>query len=454
VSTRLSASLVKTFNSTYIEEEKKILAPYAAKNSKELLIKRLVFERHESERERLDFQRDRDRIIHSRAFRRLMHKTQVFYANKGDHYRNRLTHSLEVSQIATSIARILGLNIDLTEAIALGHDLGHTPFGHVVERTLHEITTGKKLSNGDVLTACGGFKHNFQSLQVTDNIEQMSGNKAGMNLTLAVREGILKHTGPKLKIPIYDQKTEKITYDKQFVNYSSLDLSGILIDKPSFTLEGQVVGIADEIAQVTHDLEDGLRAGIINLSDIENAELIKKVCEISKLDLGSLKGKEVVEIRNTLIRSLIGYLINDVADASLKNLNSLSELPERFDSIPKQITFKSDSENSTKYGIEELQGLLTNLVINSEEVSVSDCKAALMIEKMFISFYNSPQQLPDYVLTKYYKKKGRSLERKNINKYTLQKDTEFIRAISDHISSMTDQYASRIYNKLYFPQFS
>lgn len=433
------------------EEEKQLLAPYAAFSSSELFTKRLSPEKHHFER--LDFQRDRDRIIHSRAFRRLMHKTQVFIANKGDHFRNRLTHSLEVSQIACSISLILGLNRDLTEAIALGHDLGHTPFGHIVERTLHEITSSQRFLNGEKIISCGGFKHNFQSLQVIDNLEQMTTDRVGMNLTLAVREGILKHTSHELKVPIYDTLSKKTVYQKQSINYSSLDLSDIIIDKPSMTLEGQVVGIADEIAQVTHDLEDGLRAGIIKLSDIESCELIKTVAEQVKdtpnWNIESLKSEEVIVVRNTLIRSMIGILINNVANSTLDKINNLSPLPNRFDNLPRIVSFDKDLTEM----IEDLKKLLTTLVISSEEVSVTDCKAQSMIEKMFYSFYSSPQQLPDYVLKKYFKKKGLILERKSIDRYLLQQDPEFNRAISDHIASMTDQFASREYNKLYLPQF-
>ncbi|MGE5630117.1 MAG: deoxyguanosinetriphosphate triphosphohydrolase [Caulobacteraceae bacterium] len=166
---------------------------------------------------RTDFQRDRDRIIHSKAFRRLKHKTQVFIAPEGDHYRTRLTHTLEVSQIARTIARALRLNEDLTEAIALGHDLGHTPFGHAGERVLNELHPG-------------GFKHNEQSLRVVDILE----GGTGLNLTYEVRDGILKHTG----------------------------------SEEAETLEGRIVAISDRIAYINHDIDDALRGGIIDISSI------------------------------------------------------------------------------------------------------------------------------------------------------------------------------------------
>jgi dGTPase len=170
---------------------------------------------------RLDFQRDRDRIIHSKAFRRLKHKTQVFIAPEGDHYRTRLTHALEVAQIARTIARLLRLNEDLTEAIALGHDLGHTPFGHAGEIALHQLVKE-------------GFHHNQQSLRVVDWLESSGKEYPGLNLSYEVRDGILNHTGPVLP----------------------------------FSVEGRVVRWADRIAYVNHDLDDAVRGGIIQLSDL------------------------------------------------------------------------------------------------------------------------------------------------------------------------------------------
>lgn len=169
---------------------------------------------------RTEFQRDRDRIVHSKSFRRLMHKTQVFLAPEGDHFRTRLTHTIEVSQIARTIARALNLNEDLTEAIALGHDLGHTPFGHNGEEVLNKIHPG-------------GFKHNVQSLRVADVIESTS-SRRGMNLTMEVRDGIVNHTGSELP----------------------------------FTLEGQIVRVSDRIAYINHDIDDAIRSRVISSSDL------------------------------------------------------------------------------------------------------------------------------------------------------------------------------------------
>ncbi len=202
-----------------IVEDREIqnLTQYATKSA-ESKGRRLAEEKCEI---RTDFQRDRDRIIHSKAFRRLMHKTQVFLAPEGDHFRTRLTHTIEVSQIARTIARGSGLNEDLTEAIALGHDLGHTPFGHNGEVILDRLYSG-------------GFKHNRQSLRVVDVLESSSQNRRGMNLTMEVRDGILTHTGP---------------------------------DLPQ-TPEGQVVRISDRIAYINHDIDDAIRSGVISAEDL------------------------------------------------------------------------------------------------------------------------------------------------------------------------------------------
>lgn len=224
------------------ERENSLLMPYAAhcKNSKGRQFN------EEPCPYRTDFQRDRDRIIHSKAFRRLKHKTQVFISPEGDHYRTRLTHTLEVTQVARSAARALGLNEDLTEAIALGHDLGHTPFGHSGENALNQVVPS-------------GFAHNEQSLRVVEYLEKRSDRYTGLNLTWEVRNGILCHTGKK---------------------------------KPA-TLEGAIVRLADKIAYVNHDLDDAIRAGVLKSDDVP----------VVALELGKNSSQRI----NTLVRDLIEY---------------------------------------------------------------------------------------------------------------------------------------------------
>ncbi len=204
------------------KRELETLSPFASFSARTL--GRDVFE--EPCEVRTEYQRDRDRIIHSKAFRRLMHKTQVFLAPEGDHFRTRLTHTIEVSQIARTIARALNLNEDLTEAIALGHDLGHTPFGHNGEQVLNTIHEG-------------GFEHNVQSLRVVEVLESHHGRR-GMNLTKEVRDGIVNHTGPNTP----------------------------------FTLEGQIVRFSDRIAYINHDIDDAIRSGVISGDDLP-AECVK-----------------------------------------------------------------------------------------------------------------------------------------------------------------------------------
>ena len=231
------------FRETYEEFEINNLSKEAAK-SKYTLGRKYNEEKCDT---RTEYQRDRDRILHSKAFRRLMHKTQVFLSPEGDHYRTRLTHTLEVSQISRTIARAMRLNEDLTEAIALGHDLGHTPFGHCGERTLDKLVEG-------------GFSHNVQSLRVVEILEMKNDNQQGLNLTLEVRDGILNHTGEKKPI----------------------------------TLEGEIVKISDRIAYINHDIDDAIRANIITIDQIPREYL-----EI----IGFTHGQRI----NTMINDIIEY---------------------------------------------------------------------------------------------------------------------------------------------------
>lgn len=378
------------------------------------------------------FQHDRDRIIHSRAFRRLMHKTQIFNANKGDHFRNRLTHTLEVSQIARSIGKRLNLHDELIEAIALGHDLGHTPFGHVGERTLNEI-----LKDGikDSFDGVGeNFKHNFQSLRVVDSLETRYGEHKGLNLTLATREGMLKHT-----------KTKEINYGL------AIDLENIDVEKPSFTLEGQVVAIADEIAQYTHDLEDGLRGKVISTEELKEVSLIKKyVFE----QFGDSDRSKILE--NGRLQSLVGVLIDDVVQSSEK----LIETYHKENGVP-NFSSKTDIYHKCCIVFSEAMKELTDdldekkkkLIITSQEISKSDAKAELFIRRIYRAYYKHPRQLPNYILERYFSQKGRTLDRGDLKEAELQHDNVFHRIICDHISGMTDQYAAREYLELYHPEF-
>ena len=252
------------------------------------------------------FQRDRDRIMHSRAFRRMMHKTQIFNANMGDHFRNRLTHTLEVSQIARSIGKVLNLNDELIEAIALGHDLGHTPFGHVGEKTLHNMLM---YGNGsEEVKIEEGFKHNFQSLHVVDDLESRCDNYPGINLTLAVREGILKHTSLKT--------------NNALVDFPKGHFENMNLESESFTFEGQVVALADEIAQCTHDIEDGVRSKLISFDMIRQDPFIQKITTENGISLNEQTKTPTYDTRAFVIKSMVGYFIKDACTTSMPQIDA------------------------------------------------------------------------------------------------------------------------------------
>mgnify|MGYP000864100571 FL=1 len=367
----------------------------------------------------------------------MMHKTQVFNANKGDHFRNRLTHTLEVSQIARSIGKYLQLNDELIEAIALGHDLGHTPFGHMGERTLNTILM-EGIDN-EIPPIKQNFKHNFQSLRVADKLETRCTDYLGINLTFATREGILKHT--------------KVKNEDGYYQYLDLDLTDMHLELPfSITLEGQVVAIADEIAQCTHDLEDGVRSGVINFKALRDQSLVSRCMEAYQIRVDKGTIAPAYETRSLIIKNLVGYLIYDVCKQSEKNISQyLKERDMQNEMVfEEQCVFFSDSIEQL---VKQLKKWMDDRIIYSEEVSISDSKAQYLIKQLFKAFYVHPKQLPDYMLEKYFKLKGRSFNRAEMNDEELKKDAMFIRMVADHIGGMTDQFASRTYKKLYFPDY-
>ena len=291
---------------------------------------------------RSEFQRDRDRIIHSKSFRRLQFKTQVFVAPEGDHYRTRLTHTLEVSQVARSIARGLRLNEDLTEAIALGHDLGHTPFGHIGERTMNRLISG-------------GFRHNEQSLRVVEVLE----GKGGLNLTWEVRDGILNHSGKGR----------------------------------AATLEGRVVGKADRIAYINHDIDDALRAGIIRPHELPPDAL--KV-------LGKTHGER------------IEAMISDIVSESEKAGDIIS----------------SDLVQSAT---DMLRSFLFKNVYQDRWRTQEENKCDFIVSNLFRYFMEHPAEMPlEYVTIAY------------------REGSE--RAVVDYVASMTDRFAARLFQKLFVPE--
>ncbi len=298
---------------------------------------------------RTEFQRDRDRIIHSKAFRRLMHKTQVFLAPEGDHFRTRLTHTLEVSQIARTIARALNYNEDLTEAIALGHDLGHTPFGHNGEEVLNKIHPG-------------GFHHNVQSLRVVDVLEGSHHREGfGMNLTAEVRDGIVNHTGPT----------------------------------DPFTLEGQIVHLADRIAYINHDIDDALRSGVIDFSDIPGSS---------------------IELFGASHRSRINSLVIDV----IKN-------SEGKDKICQSPAFRKEMDHLRKF-------MFANVYKNVRVKRDEDLdKVETVIRSLYEYFLDNPELLP-----------------KDLKEITEKDGVQ--EAVKDYIAGMTDRFALSTYTDIFVPK--
>ena len=412
--------------------ENRVLSSFAAK-SFEQNSSRLIAEAEHGYR--TTFQRDRDRIIHSRAFRRLKHKRQVFLTHFGDHYRTRLTHTLEVSQLARTMARTIGVNEDLVEAIALGHDLGHTPFGHIGEIVLHRIMSGQDDIDG-LLSGqnCGGFKHNYQSLRVVDVIEKKYSFN-GLNLCAAVREGILKHTSLRREELLYPD------FDKRGLHYE--------LDNAT-TLEGQIVAVCDEIAQRTHDLEDGIRAGYVELNRMRELKIIRQVERLRKIE--SPEHSSAFVYRNRLINSLIDYLVTDVIDASFERL---SDYPVRnrpwFEHLIVWFSGRIDPLQK------ELDVFITREIIAPASEARSDTRAIRILRRLFGIYYKFKCLLPEYLLLQCVdEKKVRALvqnptdeqSRKTLTE--IENDPNFIRILCDHIAGMTDSFAEKEIERLEF----
>ncbi len=428
----------------YVENENNCLAAYAQKSSSTQAIKRQFEEPGDDDR--LPYQRDRDKILHCMSFRRLAHKTQVITTTSGDHFRTRLTHTLEVSQIARSIAKRLGLNEELTEAIALGHDIGHTPFGHVGERTLHRILTREIqiIMNYDLPDA-GGFKHNFQGVYLSDKLENWCKEDIGLNLCLAVRDGIIKHTDF-----VHRGEKNQVVYPPLI----DIDLSN---DIP-FTLEGQVVKIADDIAQATHDLEDGFHCNIIKSENIINADLVKMVMKNMDLHLKESDIPGVDMLRRQLVGPMVGFLIEDVVVTTENNLSvdfNKGPYPEKY--VRKFVNFSSVQGNDVKLALKALKKLIKNLYITSLVASTMDERAEHILTQLFKKYWSTPSLLPDNTLERYFKEKDlKDKLRSNLHEPELQEtiknDPRFVRLIADHIAGMTDQYAFKQYKQLFMPE--
>lgn len=331
----------------YLEQQElDVLPPYAIRNAES---RGRAFTETPSQT-RLGFQRDRDRVLHSKAFRRLKGKTQVFVAHHGDHFRSRLTHSLEVAQIARSLSRILGGNEDLTEAIALAHDLGHTPFGHAGQEAMRDLMHRFGLT----------FEHNAQSRRIVEKLETRSIHYHGLNLLWETREGLFKHATP---------------YDKQIHNLS----------EHSF-LEAQIVDFSDEIAYQNHDVDDGLRSGIITLSDLEKLEIWRKASEKVPQDM-----PQDIWITQ-VISALINHMVTDLATTTAQRLEALQpSSPDDIRHAPEKVTgFSRDMEQHNN----SLRHLLYSKFYKSPKVLSQSTHGQETIKKLFFHFSKHPQNLP------------------------------------------------------------
>ena len=355
---------------------------------------------------RTAFQRDRDRIIHSTAFRRLKHKTQVFISNEGDHYRTRLTHSIEVGQIARGIARALHLDEDLTEAIALVHDFGHTPFGHAGERALDA-----KLKQ----TGLQGFDHNAQSLRIVTELEQCYASFDGLNLTWETLEGLVKHNGP---IALNNRNQFIAGFDAKF----SLDLSSYA------SMEAQCAAIADDIAYNAHDIDDGLRSGLLTIEQIKDAPIAGALlAEVQEL-YPDLQGSR---LSYEIVRRQITIMVEDViahAQAKLGKINPQSADDVRRAGVP-FVAFGTALKNQ-ELG---LKAFLTKTLYRNQEVMRKMHDAAQIVDDLFDIFTQKPQNLPSEWRERYDVSNG---------------DAKLV-VISDFIAGMTDQYAVQTHEALF-----
>lgn len=371
------------------ENYNSILKPYAS--NKANFLGRLYPERTSAFRS--EYQRDRDRVIHCSSFRRLKHKTQVFVYHEGDHFRTRLTHSLEVSQISRSIARYMGLNEDLCEALSLAHDLGHTPFGHAGEDVLSEC-----------MSSYGGFDHNIQSLRILILLENIYERFPGLNLSTNTVDGLLKHNGP-----IVDEN-KVLSLLPEIKNYK--------INFKTFgSLEAQISSLSDDIAYNNHDIDDGLRANFFSIDDLREIPILKDII-LETYDKNSTKNNY------KLVRRLIDYMVTDLIDNSIEqiNLNNISSI-EKVHNASKEIIIFSEKTNNL---IKNIKLFLFNNMYKHSHIQKWSEESKIILNTIFT----------------YYLKNYNKIE-KNFNNSNSKE-----RNISDYISGMTDKYAIDLYNSI------
>ncbi len=372
------------------EIEETLLAPYAMRS-------RATRGRRYDEAEhdfRLPFQRDRDRIIHSTAFRRLEYKTQVFVNHEGDYYRTRLTHTMEAAQITRTVARCLRLNIDLAEAVALAHDLGHTPFGHAGERVLDELMQDH-----------GGFEHNAHSLRLVDELEERYPEFRGLNLTWEVREGIVKHTPP---------------YDKPLAQSFEPGMAPCL--------EAQLVDYTDEIAYNSHDIDDGLKSGLLTFEQLDSVQLWREAHAAVRKQYPSTSPRIW---RYQVLRRIIDLMVTDLVTTIAARIEATGvESPEAIRRHGTPLVGFSDELEAQRLELKDF--LMKNMYRDYRVVRMAE-KARRVMSELFHAYMEEPAQLPPHILSRH--EQGESLAR----------------VISDYIAGMTDRFVLEDHRKLFDP---
>jgi len=377
-----------------------VLAPYAARDERSRG-RRYPEPKPEY---RTEYQRDRDRIIHSNAFRRLVYKTQVFVNHEGDLYRTRVTHSIEVAQIARSVARALGVNEALTEAICLAHDLGHTPFGHAGQDALNEC-----------MRPYGGFEHNLQSLRVVDELEERYAEFPGLNLTFECREGILKHCSARAARDLGD-------------------LGERFLKRTQPSLEAQIANVADEIAYNNHDVDDGIRAQLVSLDELRETRLFRR-----QLDIVTAKYPELGERRlvHEVIRRMINHIVVDLIRTSQARLEGARPASiEEVRTQPKPLVALSDTARE-EHG--ELMQFLRDRLYRHYKVLRMTAKARGVLKELFEAFLGDIQLMPPE-----HREAAARGE-------TAQGAAGRARAVADYIAGMTDRYAILEHRRLFDP---
>ena len=486
--------IMSDMNSLYDE----LLERINAKNQRALLAAdNIKLQKNSDEDYVKKFREDRESVVSSKAFRRLVDKAQIFSAEKGDYFRTRMTHSLEVNQIAKKIAMALDLNVDLTEAIALGHDLGHTPFGHQGERTLDEILKGEifvgKIIDEDLLKerCFGGFKHNYQSARILSHLEERYTDTFGLSVSVQVIEGVLKHTKFKKGLKLED-----------FISASYIELIKCKDgdEQVCATLEGQTVAIADEIAQRGHDVDDALTSGVMSIDEFVDRLKVSKCKKLEETIQKELEGVEhatrlIVDVKSLkitrIVACIVDYLITTTIQYSCENMHKIGE-NTLFDmnNEKKIVQFAPEVEGINSY----LERVVQKRVICNSEVARADYNANVIVKTLFEKYYWNPRLLHEGTIHRIFietlmhkdldvsnsavnlgdgamqllseeikEMTGAPLDIDTIKKYINGEEVEkekrkeiiifekrkiLVRAIVDYIAGMTDGYALEEYNKL------